>query len=58
MWSLADDKQIVIRKTDKGSCLMVYERDDYHLEVERQLNYEEVYISVTSKGGVIYQEIN
>ena len=58
MRSLADDKQIVIRKTDKGSCLMVQERDDYHLEVERQLNYEEVYISVTSKGGVIYQEIN
>ena len=58
MRSLADDKQIVIRKTDKGSFLVVQERDDYHLEVERQLNYEEVYISVTSKDGVIYQEIN
>ena len=35
--SLADDKQIVIKTVDKGSCVVVWDKDDYLLETERQL---------------------
>ena len=47
MRSLADDKQIVIKKADKGSCVVVWDRDDYLLEAERQLKDEKIYKSVT-----------
>ena len=47
MWSIADDRQIVIKKADKSSCFMVWDRDDYLLEAERQLKAEKIYRSVT-----------
>ena len=40
--SLADDKQIVIKKADKGSCVVIWDRDDYLVEAERQLKDENV----------------
>ena len=36
--SLADDRSIVIKKADKGSCVVVWDRNDYLLEAERQLS--------------------
>ena len=47
MRSLVDDKKIVIKKADKGSCVVVWDRDDYLLEAERQLKSEKIYRSVT-----------
>ena len=47
MPSLPDDQQIVIKKADKGSCVVVWDRDDYLLEAERQLKDEKIYRSVT-----------
>ena len=47
MWSLADDKQILTKKADKGSCVVVWDRDDYLLEAERQLKDEKIYRSIT-----------
>ena len=44
--SLAHDKQIVIKKADKGSCVMIWDRDDYLAEAERQLKDENVYRNV------------
>ena len=44
--SLADDKQIVIKKADKGSCVVIWDRDDYLAEAERQLKDENVYRNV------------
>ena len=38
MWSLADDKSIVIKKADKGSTVMTRDRD----EAEKQLKDENV----------------
>ena len=35
---LADDRSIVTKKADKGSCVVVWERNDYLLEAERQLS--------------------
>ena len=37
MRSSADNKQVVIKKADKGSCVVVWDKDDYLLEAERQL---------------------
>ena len=47
MRSLPDDKQVVMKKVDKSSCVVVWDRDDYLLEAERQLKDEEIYRSVT-----------
>ena len=35
--SLANDRRIVIKKADKGSCVVVWDRNDYLLEAEKQL---------------------
>ena len=34
---LADDRNIVIKKADKGPCVVVWCRDDYIKEAENQL---------------------
>ena len=36
--SLADDRSIVLKKSDKGSCVVVWDRNDYLPEAERQLS--------------------
>ena len=41
--SLADDRSIVIKKADKGSCVVVWDRNDYVLEAEKQLSDPIVY---------------
>ena len=47
MWALTDDKQIVIKKADKGSCVVVWDRDNYLLEAKRQLKDKKIYIYLT-----------
>ena len=41
--SLADDRSIVIKKADKGSCVVVWDRWDYVKEAEKQLGDSTVY---------------
>ena len=41
---LADDRSIVIKKADKGSCVVVWCREDYIKEAERQL--EDIKMSI------------
>ena len=36
--SLADDRSIVTKKADKGSCVVVWDKNDYLLEAEKQLS--------------------
>ena len=43
--SLADDMNIVIKRADKGSCVVIWDRNDYLLEANKQC-------SVALKGGV------
>ena len=38
MRSLADDRSIVIKKADKGSSVVVWDRNDYVMEAEKQLS--------------------
>ena len=43
MRSLADDQNLVIKKEDKGPCLVVW---DYLMEAEKQLSHKDVYKEV------------
>ena len=42
----SSDKQIVIKKSDKGSYVLIWDRDYYLAEAERQLKDENVYKNV------------
>ena len=43
---MEDDQQIVIKKADKRSCVVIWDTDDYLAEAERQLKDENVYGNV------------
>ena len=47
MRSLADDRSIVIKKADKGSSVVVWDRNDYVMEAEKQLSDTNVYKDVS-----------
>ena len=49
MRSFADDRSIVIKKADKGSCIVVWDRNDYLREAEKQLKDQNVYRKVDLK---------
>ena len=40
---LADDRSIVIKKADKSSAVVVWDRDDYVKEAQKQLEVENIY---------------
>ena len=44
--SLANDRNNVIQKADKGSCVEIWGRSDYIMEAEKQLNDKAVYEDV------------
>ena len=44
--SLANDRNIVIKKANKGSCVVIWDRSDYIMEAEKQLNDKAVYKDV------------
>ena len=46
MRSLADDRSIMIKKADKGSSVVVWDRYDYIAEAEKQLKDQNVYKDV------------
>ena len=50
---LANDSSIVIKKADKGSCVVVGDREDYIAEASKQLNNESVYKSVKFKDKIL-----
>ena len=47
--SLPDDRSVVIKKADKGSCVVVWDRNDYIAEAEKHFNNESVYKNVIFK---------
>ena len=47
--SLADDRSIAIKKADKGSAVVVWDRVDYIKEAQKQLKDENVYKKVNFK---------
>ena len=46
---LADDRSIVIKQADKGSCVVVWCRDDYIKEANKQLEDKTVYKDIDLK---------
>ena len=46
---LADDRSVIIKKADKGSCVVVWCRDEYIREAENQLRDNTVYKDVNFK---------
>ena len=44
--NLKNDKSIVIKSADKGSAIVVWDRDDYIKEVEKQLGDKGIYEEV------------
>ena len=53
MISLVDDWSIVIKKADKGSCIVVWDRNDYLREAEKQLEDQNVYRKVAFKDKIL-----
>ena len=51
--SLADDRSIVIKKADKGSCVVVWGRNDYLSEAERQFSGTKVYRDVSNTENIL-----
>ena len=41
--SLINDRSVIIKKADKGSCVVVRDREDYRAEAERQLGDVTIY---------------
>ena len=44
--SLADYRNIVIKRADKGSCVVIWDRNDYLLEADKKLKEKKIYRDV------------
>ena len=53
MKALADDPTIVIKKADKGSCVVMWDRTNYLLEAENEFNDTSIYKSIEFKEKVL-----
>ena len=53
---LINDKSIIIKSADKGSAVVVWDREDYILEAEGQLFNKDVYLEVNSDPSEIIEE--
>lgn len=52
MRSLGNDKSIIIKKADNGSCVIVWDHEDWIAEESNQLNDKSVYKSVKIKDKI------
>ena len=50
---LADDRSIVIKQANKGSCVVVWCRDDYIKEANKQLEDKTVYKDINFKVTIL-----
>ena len=53
MTALANDRSIVIKKADKGSCVVVWDRNDYIGEAEKQLSDENIYKDINFTDNIL-----
>ena len=56
--SLADDRNIVIKKADKGSAVVVWGRNDYVKEAEKELKDTKVYKQVDFKKKLLCELVD
>ena len=57
MYSLKDDKSIIIKGADKGSAVIVWDRKDYIKEATKQLEDKEVYMEVPNDSSALVSTI-
>ena len=67
MRALANDRSIVIKKADKDLCVVVWDRNDYIAEEEKQLKDEDnimqelednkLFKSIKTKGSITEKEL-
>ena len=57
MYSLKSDNTIVIKGADKGSAVVVWDREDYLKEAHKQLSDDEVYEEVTNDPSTLESTI-
>ena len=50
LYDLKNNKNIVIKSADKGSAVVVWDRDDYIKEAEKQLGDKDIYEEVCKIG--------
>ena len=55
MRALADDRSIVIKKADKGSTVVVWDRNDYILDAEKQFSDANVYKDVSFNWNILQE---
>ena len=55
--NLAEDKSIVIKSVDKGSCVVIWDREDYLNEADR-LHDDEIYSDVKYTKNVLSSLVN
>ena len=51
--SLAEDRSIVIKKADKGSCVVIWDRLDCLSEAEKQLGDKNIYKNVSFNDKIL-----
>ena len=57
-YDLKNDKSIVIKGADRGSAVVVWDREEYINEAEKQLGDEEVYEEVSNNAASLLKTIN
>ena len=57
MYSLKDDKSIIINGADKGSAVIVWDREDYIKEATEPLEDKEVYMEVPNDSSALVSTI-
>ena len=50
--SLADDRSIIIMKAGKGSCIVIWGRNVYLMEAEKQLSDKKFYQEVSNSEDI------
>ena len=50
---MADYRSIIIKKADKGSCVVVWDRNDYIVEAEKQLGDKNIYQDVNFSDRIL-----
>ena len=55
MRALADDRSIVIKKADKGSTVVVWDRNNYILDAEKQFSDANVYKDVSFNWNILQE---
>ena len=58
LYDLKNDKSIIIKSADKGSAVVVWDREDYIKEAEKQLGDKEVNEEVSNNATPLLKTIN